>query len=73
MSAPSNEVLDERFNNMEKQNTLDNKTLEIKLDSIISMLDNKYVLKSSFKVAVAMLWLFATILALASYIWSIKL
>ena len=62
--TPSNEVLDERFNNMEKQNTTDHKALETKLDSIIEMLDKKYVLKSNFKVAMAMLSAFVTILVL---------
>ena len=72
MTPPSNEVLDEKFKNMEKQNTIDHWALDLKLDKIMTMLDDKFVLKSSFKIAMTMLWLFATILALASYVGSMK-
>ena len=69
MTAPSNEVLDERFNNMKEQNASEHKALfkkvdwmDEKLDLLIERLEEKFVMRKEFKVAIWLLWAFATVI-----------
>jgi len=67
----SNEVLNERCKTMKDQNDRDHKILrtsivkvETKLDKIIDKLDDKYVMRREFKVAIGLLWAFATVVSI---------
>ena len=65
----SNEVLKERISNMKEQNQKEHKELfksfeklSNKFDIVVSKLDNTYVMRREFKVAIGLLWVFATII-----------
>ncbi len=65
MVTPSNEILDERFKTMEKQNKVEHweiKALLTTLSSKIDDLEKKYVTRLEFKAVSISIWLLATLL-----------
>ena len=65
MITPSNEILDERFKTMEKQNKVEHweiKDLLTTLSSKIDDLEKKYVTRLEFKAVSISIWLLATLL-----------
>jgi len=70
----SNEILKERISNMEKQNWKEHKAMLTSIEKIFDKLENindkleaKFILRKEHKAAVAMLWVFATILSIIWY------
>ena len=69
MTPPSNESLDIMYKAMKEANDKDHKMLfnkvdwiEDKIDTLIEKLEDKFVMRKEFKVAIWLLWAFATAL-----------